>query len=255
MARRKKPVENETDPLGLEDDSTGPLSESDVIPEDPELLLRKAERVTEGAMEDDRPDKGLETFSFADVDAVQELEKALSDEDTEDKMARYDDLSPKAKELFLAAYEPDPLDNILQRNPRWVDKSRVPKQLILHWISRNVAKELGWRGFVPVPNTPATQTWVPGLKLHAAQRFIMVGRVVLCFKRRSVWLKEVLRDLKETNAPREELLKRFAPALRTRHSDLGLTKAQAIALEQELGGLIATRGPGPGDRPQPVLTP
>lgn len=250
--RRKKQMAGLADALGIEPESS-PFAATDTLPADPEELVGATESAAMEEMVHPPGSDSSEVVGFAGLDVAAELEKTLSTESKDDKLAIYDNMSPKAKEIFLATYQPDPLKNILQNDPMFIDKKAVPDRIILHWISRWVASEIGWRGFLPVPNDARSAKWAPNAKVHPSQRFVMLGRMVLTWRDKSDHIGERLRELKETNAAREDVLKQFAPALRSRHADLGITKEEAETLEALQGGLLRTRGPDPQASPTPDL--
>jgi hypothetical protein len=252
VARRKRSTAEFADALGAGTEPSG-FAATDVLSVDPEEMLKRDQVAVETTMSRPDVDPGSEAVGFAGLDAVSELEKVLSEEEPNDAFAGYEKLSPKAKEVFLATYQPDPLKHIFQNSPMFIDKEAVPEKVFLFWLSRYVSAEIGWRGFTPVPNTEETRKWVPNLRLHPSQRYVMSGRMVLGFKSKAEWLRDWLRQLKEVNATREDVLRQFAPALRSRHSDFGLTMQQALQIEAELGGMVSHRGPDPHNLPHPDI--
>lgn len=229
--------------------ATEPSASVATLPEDPKDLPKGASE----AVDMGRPtaDYGVVAESFSGIDEVAELERILSDETPDDRIAMFDKLSPKAKEIFLTTFESDPLENTLQNDILFIDKKAVPEKLHLHWVSSWIAGEIGWRGLLKVPNNAETRKWAPRLRPHPSQPFMQAGRMFLCFRSKREWLIDRLAELKEAQATREDALKEFAPALRSRYAELGISKTEAEALEKELGGVLRNRGPEPTSTSEP----
>lgn len=152
------------------------------------------------------------------------------------------DLKPAQREKLLKTYQLEKPTGVGTSHPFWIDQDKVPKSIVLAWLSPNVVKHLGMRGYKRVLNTAETRKWAPNAYQMGSSKFIVHANYVLGALDAKVALERQVELYRRTNSILDEKDQRFLTMLR---SVPGLRSDIAEKLAVMGRGIYATRGYDP----------
>lgn len=163
----------------------------------------------------------------------------------------FDDLSPQQKAAALSALNVSHRRNYSATDPLFIDWKEVPKELWLHWLSPDIIKSFGHRGYRRVRRTPETVRWVPNAPQYGTKEFITHGNMILgAISKREKLVRDAL-DMQQSGARIQKLTEGTQEALERTQRALGATGRPAAYQTPEGERMTVFRGPDPEspDRP------